>query len=138
MAIHLKLAPLADAAGQPGGTRCACGVRLRESAGSTHDERVSSLGHAHADAEPNRRYCALPRRLKADRDGTRELTEALRAGIVFHNSVCVFRTTGMTGGSAEPFACAVCLEETTKSWPVALQRYLDCREGDMSCPVAAQ
>lgn len=98
----------------------------------------ASRGYSRADAELNRRYRALQSRLKGDRDGARKLTEAQRAWIAFRDSECAFQTTGMTGGSAEPFARATCLEETTRSRSATLQRYLDCREGDMNCPVATQ
>ncbi|MCA8292578.1 lysozyme inhibitor LprI family protein [Burkholderia sp. AU30198] len=98
----------------------------------------ASRGYARADAELNRRYRALQRRLKGDRDGARKLTEAQRAWIAFRDTECAFQTIGVAGGSAEPLARAACLEETTQSRSAALQRYLDCREGDTNCPVAAQ
>ncbi|MGK8200728.1 lysozyme inhibitor LprI family protein [Burkholderia cepacia] len=98
----------------------------------------ASHDYSRADADLNRRYRALQSRLKADRDGARKLTEAQRAWIAFRDSECAFQTIGMAGGSAEPLARATCLEEMTKSRSEILQRYLDCREGDMNCPVAAQ
>ncbi|MCA8291873.1 lysozyme inhibitor LprI family protein [Burkholderia vietnamiensis] len=98
----------------------------------------ASRGYARVDAELNRRYRALQRRLKGDRDGARKLTEVQRAWIAFRDTECAFQTTGVVGGSAEPLARAACLEETTHSRSAVLQRYLDCHEGDTNCPVAAQ
>ncbi|MCA8299153.1 lysozyme inhibitor LprI family protein [Burkholderia sp. AU30198] len=98
----------------------------------------ASRAYARVDAELNRRYRALQSRLKDDRDGARKLTEAQRAWIAFRDTECVFQTIRVAGGSAEPLARAACLEETTRSRSAALQRYLECGEGDMNCPVAAQ
>ncbi|WP_244110355.1 MULTISPECIES: lysozyme inhibitor LprI family protein [Burkholderia] len=97
----------------------------------------ANRAYARADAELNSRYRALQSRLKDDRDGARNLTDAQRAWIAFRDAECAFQTIRVAGGSAEPLARAACLEEVTKSRSVALQRYLECREGDTNCPVAA-
>nr|WP_175767588.1 lysozyme inhibitor LprI family protein [Burkholderia cenocepacia] len=97
----------------------------------------ASRAYARADTDLNRRYRALQGRLKDDRDGARKLTEAQRAWIAFRDAECAFQTSGAAGGSIEPLARAVCLEAVTKSRTTALQRYLECREGDSNCPVPA-
>ncbi len=58
----------------------------------------ASRGYARADAELNRRYRALQRRLNGDRDGARKLTEAQRAWIAFRDTECAFQTIGVAGG----------------------------------------
>lgn len=93
--------------------------------------------YTRADAELNRRYRTLQGRLKDDRDGARKLTEAQRAWVVFRDAECAFQTSGTEGGSIAPMARAVCLEGVTRSRTTELQNYLDCREGDSNCPVAA-
>lgn len=135
MTINSKLAMLLIIFG-------ACDAHAVPDCANAHDQRTmnecASRGYARANAELNRLYQALQSRLKDDHDGARKLTEAQRAWIAFRDSECAFQTFGVAGGSAEPLARAACLEEATKSRSAALQRYLECPEGDTNCPVAAR
>lgn len=46
--------------------------------------------------------------------------------------------SGVQGGSIPPMIASMCQTDLTKARTEPLHRYLDCKEGDMSCPVPAQ
>ncbi len=55
-----------------------------------------------------------------------------------NNSFIHLAASGVQGGSIQPMIASMCQTELTKARTEALRRYLDCKEGDLSCPVPAQ
>jgi uncharacterized protein YecT (DUF1311 family) len=90
-----------------------------------------------ADAELNQTYDKIVKRLGADEATKKRLKEAQRAWIAFRDAECDFATSGSRDGSIYPMIQAQCLEGLTSARSEQLSGYLDCEEGDMSCPVPA-
>ena len=58
------------------------------------------------------------------------------------NADCVIdciglQTAGVVGGSVMPMLVAQCMDGLTQSRIKAFEGYLNCKEGDLSCPVPA-
>ena len=88
-----------------------------------------------ADAVLNERYRAVVRRLADSPDAKALLTAAQRAWIGFRNGECAFVASSVAGGSVYPMIASECLAEMTRVRSAQLQGYLDCKEGDLSCPL---
>ncbi|MCV0395641.1 MAG: lysozyme inhibitor LprI family protein [Rhizobiaceae bacterium] len=88
-----------------------------------------------ADAELNALYREIEQRLGADRDARHLLVGAERAWVAFRDAECTFASSGVDGGSAYPMVQSMCLGELTRKRGEELRQYLDCEEGDVSCPV---
>jgi uncharacterized protein YecT (DUF1311 family) len=58
--------------------------------------------------------------------------------VAFRDAECKFSASGAQGGSIQPMIASICQTDVTKARTEALRHYLDCKEGDMSCPVPAQ
>lgn len=84
-----------------------------------------------ADAALNANYKALLSQL--DDGNQQRLRDAQRAWIAFRDKECSFRTQGGSGGSASALASSACLAELSQQRADALQRQLDCPEGDVTC-----
>jgi uncharacterized protein YecT (DUF1311 family) len=88
-----------------------------------------------ADAALNVAYREVEARL-ADLPDTRHLlVAAQRAWIAFRDASCAFAASGVEGGSIYPMILSQCLAGTTRDRTADLAAYLDCAEGDLSCPV---
>lgn len=90
-----------------------------------------------SDAELNKLYKEIQGRLKDDPDTTRLLVATQRAWIGFRDAECDFQASAVAGGTAAPMIHAMCLDGQTKSRIEDFKAYLNCEEGDMSCPVPA-
>jgi uncharacterized protein YecT (DUF1311 family) len=88
-----------------------------------------------ADAELNELYKQIERRLKDDQDSAKSLAAAQRAWIAFRDAECKFAASGVQGGSAYPTIYSNCLAGLTQSRVGDFKRYLNCQEGDLSCPL---
>lgn len=88
-----------------------------------------------SDAELNRLYKEIERRLRDDRDTAKVLVAAQRAWIAFRDAECKFVASGVQGGSVYPTIYSNCLGEVTQSRVEDFKRFLKCQEGDLSCPV---
>jgi uncharacterized protein YecT (DUF1311 family) len=88
-----------------------------------------------ADKELNTLYQQVTGRLKDNPDGKKLLVNAQRAWISFRDAECKFSASGVDGGSVYPLIYSDCLTAMTKTRVEALKQYLQCEEGDMSCPV---
>lgn len=89
-----------------------------------------------ADAALNEAYRKIEARLGKDTAPLGQLRDAQRAWIAFRNAECAFAASGVEGGSIYPMIHADCLREATEARTAALQTYLDCAEGDLSCPLS--
>lgn len=90
-----------------------------------------------ADHELNLAYKQIETRLADDHDAKSRLVHAQRAWIAFRDAECVFQSGGEDGGSIAPTIVAVCDTALTTARTQQLKAYLNCEEGDLSCPVPA-
>lgn len=88
-----------------------------------------------SDAALNAAYKEVTARLKDDRDATTQLQAAQKAWLFFRDAECAFSSGGTPGGSAYPMVLSICLDKLTQARTKTLRAYLECKEGDMSCPV---
>ncbi len=91
-----------------------------------------------ADAALNAVYRQIVARLSSETEARQLLTAAQRAWVVFRDAECKFSASGVQGGSIQPMIFSMCQTDVTKARTEALRRYLDCKEGDLSCPVPAR
>ncbi|MEP9387525.1 lysozyme inhibitor LprI family protein [Mesorhizobium sp. KR9-304] len=90
-----------------------------------------------ADARLNKAYGAV-RAATDDNAGSRRLlVEAQRAWIAFRDAECAFSTEDSKEGSIYPMLMAECLESVTDERTKQLEAYIECPEGDLSCPTPA-
>ena len=90
-----------------------------------------------ADTALNRSYSEIQKRLADDADGKKRLTVAQKAWIGFRDAECDFQTFNSKDGSIYPMIVSECLTAMTKKRTEELKVYLNCEEGDLSCPVPA-
>lgn len=88
-----------------------------------------------SDAELNRVYREIERRLSDDATTRKRLVAARRAWLTFRDADCAFAASGTDGGSAYPMVYNQCLDGLTRMRIDGLQHYLRCQEGDLGCPV---
>lgn len=91
-----------------------------------------------ADAKLNETYGEIMKRLSDDPDGRKLLQAAQRAWIAFRDAECDFSTAGSQSGSIYPTLMSGCLQSLTEARTEQLGGYLECDEGDMSCPVPTE
>lgn len=91
-----------------------------------------------ADAALNRAYKSITRRLADDEDTRKLFVTAQKAWIEFRDAECNFSTNAASGGSIHAMLVTSCLTALTKKRTEDFGRYLNCEEGDLSCPVPAE
>ena len=89
------------------------------------------------DAKLNKAYGEIVKRLSDDADGKKLLQTAQRAWIAFRDSECAFSAEDSEGGSIYPMLVSECLAQLTADRTRQLNGYLDCQEGDLSCPASS-
>lgn len=90
-----------------------------------------------ADHELNLTYKQIEARLADDHAAKSRLIHAQRAWIAFRDAECTFQSSGDDGGSIAPMIVATCDTALTTDRTQQLKAYLNCEEGDLSCPVPA-
>lgn len=88
-----------------------------------------------SDAELNAVYKEIEQRLKDDSDTTKLLVTAQRSWVAFRDAECTFSNSRSADGSVYPMIYAMCIDGLTQLRTKQLKVYLNCEEGDMSCPV---
>jgi len=88
-----------------------------------------------ADDNLNKTYGEIVKRLADDAEGRKMLQAAQRAWIAFRDAECVFANDHSKDGSIYPLLMGQCLTGLTQTRTDQLGAYLNCEEGDMSCPV---
>jgi len=94
-------------------------------------------GYKAADAELNRLYQKIESRLSDNAAAKHELVSAQRAWVAFRDAECKFAASGAEGGSVYPDVVEACLQDLTEARVQNFNAYLNCEEGDLSCPVPA-
>ncbi|UUP18233.1 lysozyme inhibitor LprI family protein [Nitratireductor thuwali] len=90
-----------------------------------------------SDKELNKLYKQIELRLSDDPDTKKLLVQAQRDWVKFRDAECSFQTAGAAGGSIVPALDAMCMDDLTQSRIKDFEGYLNCEEGDLSCPVPA-
>jgi uncharacterized protein YecT (DUF1311 family) len=93
--------------------------------------------YAAADAELNKLYRQIQERLKDDADTKQRLVAAQRAWAAFRDAECRFSSAAVEGGTVYPTIYGLCLGDLTNRRIDDFKSYLNCRDGDLSCPVPA-
>jgi uncharacterized protein YecT (DUF1311 family) len=91
-----------------------------------------------SDTELNSVYKQIEQRLKDDAETTKLLVAAQRSWVAFRDAECTFSNSRSADGSVYPMIYAMCLDGLTQLRTKELKDYLNCEEGDMSCPVPAE
>ena len=91
-----------------------------------------------SDAELNAIYRQISGRLKDDKDSTRLLVSAQKSWLAFRDAECAFSTSASAQGSIYPMLVAQCRDGMTRKRTAELKVYLQCEEGDLSCPVPSR
>ena len=99
--------------------------------------QCAGAAYEKTDAELNAAYREIMARLASDQQARQRLTAAQRAWIAFRDAECAFATEGSAGGSIYPYLLTTCRDGLTGARLAQLRAYLDCREGDLACPVPA-
>lgn len=89
------------------------------------------------DGELNAAYREIMTRLKDDPETARLLVAAEKAWMGFRDAECTFANASTVDGSIHPMLVAQCREAITRKRVDDLKVYLNCEEGDLSCPVPA-
>jgi uncharacterized protein YecT (DUF1311 family) len=63
------------------------------------------------------------------------LRDSERAWITYRDRECELESYGVRGGTAYPMVFAICLTEKIRARTKELSRILNCKEGDLSCPL---
>ena len=102
-------------------------------------EMNACYGKALADEDRalNTTYREIGKRLAASKEATGRLLAAERAWIAYRDAECAFSASGSAGGSLYPMLIASCEAALTNRRNSDLRAYLQCTEGDLSCPVPA-
>lgn len=90
-----------------------------------------------ADNELNSLYKQITTRLKDNPEAKQMLITAQRSWIGFRDAECSFSASGVEGGSVYPLIYSNCITALTKARVETFKTYLECKEGDLSCPVPA-
>jgi uncharacterized protein YecT (DUF1311 family) len=98
----------------------------------------ASAAYEKSDAELNALYKQVTARLKGDAKQTKLLVAAQRAWIAFRDAECAFVGEPTADGSANPLVRANCLDRITSARAADFKSYLQCAEGDVSCPLPPQ
>ena len=97
--------------------------------------QCASEAYATSDKELNTVYAQIKRRLNGNAPASRKLVVAQKAWIVFRDSECDFSASGVEGGSIYSMIVIDCQTALTNKRIDDLKTYLNCQEGDLSCPV---
>ena len=95
----------------------------------------ANQSYERADGELNVKYQEIVRRMQGG-SGVALFRAAQRAWIPFRDAECAFFASTYEGGSMQPMAMSVCLEDVTRKRIADFDAYLTCGEG--ACPVPAQ
>jgi uncharacterized protein YecT (DUF1311 family) len=116
-----------------GGAGIALVLGMVLSSGALAQEQDAGAAFQTADKALNVAYKTLSRRLQGDELAKLKTTQ--RAWLAFRDAECAFQTQWTEGGSIQPQLLAGCLAELTTQRVTQLEYYLNCQEGDLTCPL---
>ncbi len=90
-----------------------------------------------SNATLNKLYGQIQQRLSDNADARKLLVTSQRAWIAFRDAECSFSSSAVAGGTAYSMIDELCHDDMTQKRIEDLKRYLNCKEGDMDCPVPA-
>ncbi|BCW87443.1 hypothetical protein sos41_05720 [Alphaproteobacteria bacterium SO-S41] len=90
-----------------------------------------------ADAELTKSVATIVDRLKDDAAAAKQFYDSETAWARYRDAHCTFASSGVAGGSIQPFIDASCREALTLERSKTIAPFLNCEEGDLSCPVPA-
>ncbi len=90
--------------------------------------------YAEADKHLNAQYSRLMTTLANDPKKKTLLIQAQRRWIDFRDAECRFNASPAAGGTVQPMVSSLCLADITAKRSTELDYYLNCSEGDLSCP----
>ena len=88
-----------------------------------------------ADKALNATYKEVMDRLGGDQDGRKLLVAAQKDWLAFRDGECEFEASSSIGGSIHPMVVAQCQTTLTQVRTHRLRQLLDCKEGDVACPL---
>jgi uncharacterized protein YecT (DUF1311 family) len=95
----------------------------------------AAQAYSASDVALNAAYRQIMARLR-DNEASRHLLQtAQRAWIGYRDAACAFAASASDGGSVHGMIVTQCVDDLTRVRVKALQAYLHCAEGDLSCPV---
>lgn len=97
--------------------------------------QCAATAFAKTDAALNAVYRDITARLADDAAGKQRLTLAQRGWLAFRDADCAFVAAPTAGGSIQAMVRSNCLDDLTQARLAQLQAWLDCQEGDVTCPV---
>lgn len=80
-------------------------------------------------------YRQIEQRLKDDAGRKEQFVTAQRAWLFFRDLECEFSASGVAGGTIYPMVFSSCALQLTHQRSKDFKTYLNCKEGDTSCPV---
>ncbi len=95
----------------------------------------ASAGLKNTDADLNNDYRDIIARLKGNDETKQLLIASQRLWLQFRDAECAFSANAAKGGTIYPTIVADCRKAMTQERVKELSAYLNCQEGDMSCPV---
>jgi uncharacterized protein YecT (DUF1311 family) len=95
----------------------------------------ADAGIKSTDAELNQVYRDIIARLKGSDETKQLLIASQRAWLLFRDAECAFATNAAKDGSLYHTLVQNCRSSMTQDRIKGLNAYLNCQEGDMSCPV---
>lgn len=116
----------------------ATGVQADDCANAADQSTLNECAarqYKQADAQLNTLYQQINGHLKDNPQGKKSLLMAQRAWLAFRDAECTFAASGVEGGSVYPLIHNQCLADLTQKRVETFKGYLDCQEGDLSCPV---
>lgn len=90
--------------------------------------------YAEADKHLNAQYSELMTTLADEPKEKKLLIKAQRRWIDLRDAECRFNASPAAGGTAQPMVSSLCLADLTAKRSTELDYYLNCSEGDLSCP----
>lgn len=100
--------------------------------------QCASDAYAAADGKLNDAYKKIEARLSDLPEFRMALTKAQRAWIAYRDAECAFAGSAVAGASSYPMVLSYCLAGLTQARVQDLEGYLECEEGDLSCPVPSE
>jgi uncharacterized protein YecT (DUF1311 family) len=97
--------------------------------------RCAADALARLDADLDQAYREAMTRLADDATSRERLAAAQDAWLTYRDADCAFVALPTEGGSVQPMVTANCRGELVRTRLARLRGWLDCPEGDLTCPL---